>query len=94
MIPGFRYTEAAMRSMTVKEAKESFESMLETAKREGVVLREGDEDVAVVVSLADAELIRRAKALSAIRARNELASDARNKGLTEEILAEILNERA
>jgi hypothetical protein len=82
-----------MRTMTVEEAKRSFESMLETAKREGVVLREGGKDVAAVVSLSDADLIRRAKALAAIRARDELAADARAKGLTEEILAEILNER-
>jgi hypothetical protein len=82
-----------MRSMTVKEAKEAFESMLETAKREGVVLRDGGKDVAAVVSLSDADLIRRAKALAAIKARETLAADAGAKGLTEEILAEILDER-
>ena len=82
-----------MRSMTVKEARDSFDRMLETAKREGVVLREGDKDVAAVVSASDAEMIRRAKALAAIKARDELAAGARTKGLTEDILAEILAER-
>lgn len=86
------YTET-MRAMTVKEAKAAFDRMLETAKREGVVLREGDRDVAAVVSAADAEMIRRAKALAVIKARNELASDAQARGLTENILAEILAER-
>ncbi|MCX7362256.1 MAG: hypothetical protein NTV97_10380 [Alphaproteobacteria bacterium] len=39
-----------MRSMTVKEARDAFDSMLETAKREGVVLRDGDKaDVAMVL---------------------------------------------
>lgn len=57
------------------------------------MLREGDKDVAAVVSVSDAELIRNAKSLAVIKARNELASDARAKGLTAEILAEILDER-
>ena len=83
-----------MRSMTVKEARDSFDRMLEEAKREGIVLRDGGKDVAAVVSATDAELIRRAKALAVIRARDELAADAHDKGLTEQILAEILNERA
>jgi hypothetical protein len=78
--------------MTVKEARDSFDRMLEMAKRERVVLRDEGRDVAAVVSPADAEMIRRAKALAVIKARNELANDARDRGLTEEILAEILNE--
>jgi len=82
-----------MRSMTVKEARDSFDRMLETAKREGVVLRDRGLDVAAVVSAADAEMIRRAKALAAIEARDELATDAQKRGLTERILNEILNER-
>lgn len=82
-----------MRSMTVKEARDSFDRMLDAAKREGVVLREGGKDVAAVVSPTDAEMIRRAKALAVIEARNELADDAKTKGLTEQILVEILNER-
>jgi hypothetical protein len=82
-----------MRSMTVKEARDSFDRMLEAAKREGVVLRDGGKDVAAVVSPTDAALIRRAKALAVIRARDELAADAQDKGLTEEILIEIMNER-
>jgi hypothetical protein len=58
--------------MTVKEAKEAFESMLEN--REGVVLRDGGKDIAAVVSLSDAELIRRAEALAAIKARSRARS--------------------
>ena len=82
-----------MRSMTVKQARDSFDRMLETAKREGVVLRDHGLDVAAVVSVADAEMIRRAKALAAVKVRDELATDAQEKGLTEQILNEILNER-
>ena len=63
------------------------------SKREGVVLRDHGLDVAAVVSVADAEMIRRAKALAAVKVRDELATDAQEKGLTEQILNEILNER-
>lgn|GEM_PF-3103068 len=38
-----------MRSMTVKEARDSFDRMLETAKREGVLLRDDKTDVAMVL---------------------------------------------
>lgn len=82
-----------MRAMTVKEAKKAFDRMLETVKREGVVLREGDQDVAAVVPAADAAMIQRAKALALVKARHELASNAEVKGLTDDILAEILAER-
>jgi Antitoxin Phd_YefM, type II toxin-antitoxin system len=82
-----------MRSMTVKEARDSFDRMLEAAKREGVVLRDDGKEVAAVVSPSDAELIRRAKAIAAIKARDELAEGAQDKGLTEQILVEIMNER-
>jgi hypothetical protein len=82
-----------MRSMTVKEARDSFDRMLEAAKREGVVLRDDGKEVAVVVSPSDAELIRRAKAIAAVKARDELAEGAQDKGLTEQILVEIMNER-
>lgn len=81
-----------MRAMTVKEARDSFDRMLEMAKREGVVLHDHEGNVAAMVSPADAEMIRRARALAAIKARDELAKDAREKGLTEQILAEILSE--
>ena len=57
------------------------------------MLREGDKDVAAVVSVSDAEMIRNAKALALIKARNELAFDAHERGLTQEILAEILAEQ-
>jgi hypothetical protein len=83
-----------MRSMTVEEARDSFDRMLEAANQEGVTLREGNKDVATVVSVSDGELIRRAKALAAISARDKLAAGAHAKGLTEGILAEILSEHS
>lgn len=39
-----------MRAMTVKEARESFDRMLEMANREGVVLRDHEGDVAMILS--------------------------------------------
>lgn len=81
-----------MRSMTVKEARDSFDSMLETAKREGVVLRDGKVDAAVVVSAEEYARLRQSRADGLLKAMDKLAAEAAANGLTEEKLAELLRQ--
>ena len=83
-----------MRSMTVKEARDSFDRMLETAKREGVILRDDTADVAMVLSPEEYARFRQWRAEGLEKARHELAAEAAANGLTEEKLAEILAERS
>jgi hypothetical protein len=81
-----------MRSMTVKEAKESFESMLETAKREGVVLRDDGKDVATVLSPQEYALFRQWRTDRLLKTMDKIAAEAAANGLTEEKLAELLKQ--
>ena len=81
-----------MRSMTVKEAKASFDRMLEVAQREGVVLRDDGKDVAAIVSSREYALFRKWQVDGLLTAMNELAAEAAANGLTEEKLAELLKQ--
>jgi hypothetical protein len=76
--------------MTVEEARESFDRLLEIAKYESVILRDGEREVAVTIPMSEYALYCR---WLVIQARNELAADAATNGLTEEILSEILTGR-
>jgi hypothetical protein len=76
-----------MQSMTVEEARESFDRLLEMAKCESLVLRDGEREVAVAIPMSGYAVYCR---WLTIQARNELVANAAANGLTEEILAEIL----
>lgn len=82
-----------MRSMTVKEARDAFDSMLETARREGVVLRDGDKaDVAMVLPPEEYARFRKWRTAELLSVMDELAAEAAANGLTEEKLAELLRQ--
>jgi len=87
-----RLIEGTMRSMTVKEARDSFGRMLETAKREGVVLREGKVDAAVVVSPEEYARLRQSRVEALLKAMDKVAAEAAANGLPEEKLAELLKQ--
>ena len=78
--------------MTVKEAKDSFDRMLETAKREGVVLREGGADTAVVLSPDEYARLRKSRSDALIKVMDKVAAEAAANGLTEEKLEELLKQ--
>lgn len=81
-----------MRAMTVKEARESFDRMLEMAKQEGVVLRDHEGDVAVILSPEQYAHYRSWLVAGLLKAKDDLAAEAAANGLTEEKLAEILKQ--
>jgi hypothetical protein len=81
-----------MRAMTVKEARDSFDWMLEMAKREGVVLRDQEGDVAMILSPEEYARFRSWRAAGLLKAMNDLAAEAAANGLTEEKLAELLKQ--
>ncbi len=78
--------------MTVKEAKASFDRMLEAAKHEGVVLRDDGKDVATIIPSREYALFRQWQVDGLLKARDELAAEAAANGLTEEKLAELLKQ--
>ena len=78
--------------MTVKEAKASFDRMLEAAQREDIVLRDDDKDVATIVSSREYALFRQWRVDGLLKAMDKLAAEAAASGLTEEKLAELLKQ--
>ena len=81
-----------MRSMTVKEARDSFDRMLEAAKREGVVLRDGKVDAAVVVSPEEYARLRQWRIEGLLKVMDKVAAEAAANDLTEEKLTELLKQ--
>jgi hypothetical protein len=81
-----------MRSMTVKEAKASFDRMLEAAMHEGVLLHDKGKYVATIISSQEYARFRQWQVDGLLKAMDELAAEAAANGLTEEKLAELLKQ--
>ena len=78
--------------MTVKEARDAFDRMLETAQREGVVLRDGKADVAAIVSPLEYERFRQWRVDGLLGAMDRVAEEAAANGLTDKRLEELLKQ--
>lgn len=72
----------AMKSVTATEAKNRLGVVLEDAQRGPVVIRRQDRDVAVVLSMADYQRLRSGNIRAFLELRDEVASEAKEKGLT------------
>jgi antitoxin YefM len=79
-----------MQYVTVTEAKQTFSAVLDTAQHEPVVIRKQNRDVAVMISMRDYERLRRINIEEFQRFCKKVSEEAAAKGLTEEILNEIL----
>jgi hypothetical protein len=78
--------------MTFEEAKGAFERLAETAKREGVMLREGSADVLAVISAEEYVRFRQWQVDGLLKVMDKVAAEAAANGLTEEKLAELLKQ--
>jgi prevent-host-death family protein len=81
-----------MKTIPATEAKNRLGAVLDAAQREPIVIRRQDRDVAVLLSMADYERLRAANAAALLELRDQVAAEAATAGLTEERLAEILND--
>jgi prevent-host-death family protein len=81
-----------MKTIPATEAKNRLGAVLDAAQREPIVIRRQDRDVAVLLSMADYERLRAANAAALLELRDQVAAEAAAAGLTEERLAEILND--
>jgi hypothetical protein len=78
--------------MPLEEAKGAFVRLAETAKREGVMLREGSSDVLAVISADEYARFRQWQVDGLLEVMDKVAAEAAANGLTEEKLAELLNQ--
>jgi len=79
-----------MKSVAATDAKNRLGAILDEAQREPIVIRRQDRDIAVVLSMADYERLRSGNIQAFLELRNQVASEAVAKGLTDERLNELL----
>ena len=82
-----------MQTVSATEAKQNFAAILDKAQQEPVLIRRHDREVAVLVSPKDYARIRQLQVAELNRLAEEVSRQAKENGLTEEILQQILAER-
>jgi PHD/YefM family antitoxin component YafN of YafNO toxin-antitoxin module len=78
-----------MKTVSETDAKIQFDTILDEAQQAPVVIRREDQDIAVVVSMADYERLRAGHVRAFVELRDDIARDAAAAGLTEERLAKL-----
>jgi len=81
-----------MRSVSATEAKQRLAALLDAAQREPVVIRRQNRDVAVIMSAEEYDRIRGAKVDEFEKFCDRVSAEAKRRGLTEKILADILRD--
>jgi len=81
-----------MKSVSATEAKQRFAALLDAAQREPVVIRRQNRDVAVIISPEEHDRIRGAQMEEFERFCGRVSPQAKARGLTKGILADILKD--
>jgi prevent-host-death family protein len=82
-----------MPKVSATYAKQNFAAMLDQAQREPVRIQRHDRDVAVLISAEDFEALRRLRVEELIALTEESSRYAESKGMTDELLAELLRKQ-
>jgi antitoxin Phd len=80
-----------MRTVSESEAKLRFSSLLADAQKEPVVIRSDERDVAVLLSAAEYERMRSLNIEELQRFCDRVAAGARDQGMDETVLHDLLN---
>ncbi len=83
-----------MRTVTAVEAEKAFQTIVDAARHEPVVIRQADEEIAVLMSLQEYERLSRRNTDRFLQFCDIIGAKAVEAGMTEETLAEILRDEA
>jgi prevent-host-death family protein len=79
-----------MTEISATQAKQQFAALLDAAQRGPVRIQRHQRDVAVLVSAEEYEEIRKLRAEQLIRLTEETSRYAESKGMTDELLEQLL----
>lgn len=79
-----------MRQVSASEVRKDFARIMDTAQKEAIVVRKHDRDYVAIVSMEDYEELIRLKNQRLKKLAKEIGQEAKEKGLTPEMLQDIL----